>query len=329
MASASINIRIGTRGSRLALWQAEKVQQELNQQGVHTSIHIIQTYGDQNLQVPLHQLGEQGVFTKALDEALLNDSIDIAVHSTKDIPGQISEEIDLITVLKREDARDVLISTDPLVHFENNSRSFKIGTSSVRRIAFLKHYFPQHEALELRGNLDTRIQKLKDGQYDGLLLAIAGVKRAGFEQFISQKLSLQSFTPAVAQGAVGIVARKKDKNIHQILKNIGHADSFTAITAERSMLKTIQGGCKVPVFGYAWLMGDILYMDAGVASLDGTQIIRVSAETNVFHEENPDQINKDINFDSIRQTVAVNLGKKVAQQLFEKGAKELLQSFQK
>ncbi len=264
-----MQIRIGTRGSNLALWQAKEVAAKLLEKGYESEIVIINTVGDTRLDVPLHQLGEQGVFTKALDEALINNQIDIAVHSTKDIPGVISEQIELMAVLEREDPRDVLVALNEEIHLENFSRNFKIGTSSVRRKAWLNHHFPQHEILDIRGNLDTRFTKLKNGEFDALLLAYAGVKRAGYSQYIVQKISPFNLIPAVGQGAVGIVSMKNATNVIEILKTINHESSFQTILAERAFLKVVNGGCKVPVYAYAINFQGEITIEGGVTSLDG------------------------------------------------------------
>ncbi|GIV43079.1 MAG: porphobilinogen deaminase [Bacteroidia bacterium] len=269
-----MKIRLGTRGSQLALWQANTVKNLLQAQGFESELVIIQTLGDNQTQKPLHELGTQGIFTKALDEALLENKIDIAVHSCKDIPGEIHQDLLISAVLKREEPQDVLLSLKDSIHLENQSQRFIIGTSSVRRVAFLRHYFHQHIIKDIRGNLDTRIQKLENGEYDALILAYAGVKRMGLEKYIRQKLSKEVIVPAVGQGAVAIMIRKEDKSHFEITQRINHEQTFQEVSCERSFLKTIRGGCQLPVFGFARVFKDSIQLLAGVASVDGKQIIK-------------------------------------------------------
>jgi hydroxymethylbilane synthase len=271
-------VRIGTRGSRLAKWQAEWVQSKLMAAGVKAELVVIQTLGDQQLETALYQMGSKGLFTKALDEALISNEIDLAVHSTKDIPTEFEDSLELGIILKREDPRDVLVGLREEVHFENLNQSFKIGTSSLRRQALIHHYFPGHTLLDVRGNLDTRIEKLKNGLYDGLVLAYAGVKRLGLNSFIRQKFNVNVITPAVAQGAIGVIYRKSDDD-QMIWKEIlNDVTTFTEILAERAFLRKMEAGCHAPVFGLATLTGNLLSIDAGIASIDGKNLIRQSLD---------------------------------------------------
>ncbi len=299
-----MKIRIGTRGSQLALWQANTVKNLLEAQGFESELVIIQTLGDQQTQKPLHQLETQGIFTKALDDALLGNQIDIAVHSCKDIPGEIHEELMISSVLKREEPQDVLLSLNDNIHLENQSQKFVIGTSSVRRVAFLKHYFHQHTIKDIRGNLDTRIEKLESGEYDALILAYAGVKRMGLEKYIKQKLSKEVIVPAVGQGAVAIMVRKNDDYHYQKTQSINHEQTFHEISCERSYLKTIQGGCQLPVFGFAKIFMDSIRLLAGVASVDGKIIIKQELTDTVKNA----------------QKIGINLGNKI----LNEGGKELI-----
>ncbi|MEO1384579.1 MAG: hydroxymethylbilane synthase, partial [Bacteroidota bacterium] len=174
-----MRIKIGTRGSKLALWQANLVQSTLSQYGIEAELVIVSTYGDTNQVAPLYAMGATGVFTKALDEALLNDAVDIAVHSAKDMPSQLAQGLAEFAYLQREDPRDVLLATTNEVQLDNFARPLVIGTSSVRRQALMRHYFPHVTLKDIRGNVDTRIQKMEAGDYDGIILARAGVKRMG------------------------------------------------------------------------------------------------------------------------------------------------------
>ncbi len=298
-----MKIRIGTRGSKLALWQASAVEELLKSRGYETELIIIQTFGDKENHQPLHLLGTQGIFTKALDDALLGKKIDLAVHSCKDIPSMLHEDLYISAMLPRENPQDVLLSLDESIHLENESKSFIIGTSSVRRVAFLKHYFPQHTVKDIRGNLDTRLEKLKNGEYDALILAYAGVKRMGLEKYIRQKLSKEVFIPAVGQGAVAIMIRKNDENLYKISQEINHEQTFKEVSCERSYLRTIQGGCQFPVFGYASSFMNEIRLIAGVASMDGKIIIK---------RESVDELHNG-------NLLGINLGNKI----LNEGGKEL------
>lgn len=299
-----MKIRIGTRGSQLALWQANTVKNLLEAQGFESELVVINTYGDIQTDKPLHQLGTQGIFTKALDDALLENRIDIAVHSCKDIPGEIHRDLMISSILKREDPQDVLLSLKDTNHLENQSQKMVIGTSSVRRVAFLKYYFEQHTIKDVRGNLDTRIEKLERGEYDALILAYAGVKRMGWEKYIKQKLSKEVFIPAVGQGAVAIMIRKNDEVHFHKTQTINHLPTYIEVSCERAYLKTVQGGCKLPVFGYATSFMDSIRLIAGVASVDGKTIIK---------QELTDHIQNS-------QQIGIELGKKI----LNEGGKELI-----
>lgn len=267
-------IKIGTRASRLARWQADWVRTHLEQAGYPVEMVLIQTIGDQMLETAISKIGEKGVFTKALDDALVEGTIDVAVHSAKDIPTVFPDPLVIVAVMKREDPRDVLLALSEEVHFENLSRSFRIGTSSLRRLAFMRNYFPAHQVLELRGNLDTRLEKLKRGEYDGILLAYAGVVRAGFRQYIRQRFPVSIFAPAVAQGAVAVMSRQDhplNPEFHSILNDI---TAETEVTAERAFLNRMNGGCHAPIFGLATLTADTLSLAGGIAALDGSGVIR-------------------------------------------------------
>jgi hydroxymethylbilane synthase len=302
-----MKIRIGTRGSQLALWQANLVKTKLESHGHESELVVIHTYGDKETVQPLHLLGGQGVFTKALDDALLSHEIDLAVHSCKDIPGSIHEDLVISSILKREDPQEVWLSLEDSIHLENTSRSFVIGTSSLRRIAFLKHYFGQHTIKDVRGNLDTRIEKLKKGEYDALVLAYAGIKRMGYEKYIRQKLSKEVFIPAVGQGAIAIMARKSDTYHQEVSNLINHEDSFLEVMCERYYLQTIQGGCKLPVFGYATKFMNKIRLLAGIASVDGKVIIKQEITGDIHHI----------------QELGITLGNKI----LNEGGKELIYAY--
>lgn len=264
-----MRIAIGTRGSQLAMWQANRVKELLETNDISCGIETIATQGDLVQDVPLNKLGVVGVFTKAIDEALLNNEIDIAVHSAKDMPAQLHEGLEVIAYLEREDPRDVLLATRPDVSLENMSKPLVIGTSSVRRRALLKHYVPYVTCEGIRGNIDTRIQKLQGGDYDAIMLAYAGVKRLKMDKYVVQKLNTSTFTPSAGQGAIAIVAATgRLKNEAQVRKALNHVPTEQALLCERAYLQTIAGGCSTPVFGLASLTANTLSFSAGIAEED-------------------------------------------------------------
>ncbi len=284
-------IRIGTRGSQLALWQANYVAKLLQLHGAKTEIIVLNTKGDMILDKSLSKIGSKGVFTAELEEALLANEIDIAQHSAKDVQSQLSEGLELIAFTKREIVNDVLVSTNPKCTL--NDKNLIIGTSSTRRVALLKHYYPHVETVDMRGNLQTRIRKLQEGQCDGLLLAFAGIHRMGYTNMISQRLEIKEFTPPVGQGTVAIecaVSLTKDKK--EFIKKVLNDDATsTALTAERAFLFTLQGGCSIPSFALAQLNNDMIQMQAGIVSLNGDVIVK---EELTGPKENAKQIGKNL-----------------------------------
>lgn len=262
----------------MALWQAHHVQHLLEKAGVRATCHVVKTTGDLTQDRPLHQLGTVGIFTKALDEALHREEVDIAVHSAKDMPAVLEEGLELLAILKREDPRDVLLAASPDVSLENLTRPLVIGTSSLRRAAFLKHFAPHITVKDIRGNVDSRLEKMRSGAYDGILLAYAGVRRMKLESWIVQKLNVHTFTPAVGQGAVAVVCRQAFAHQATLREVLNHRPTELCVRSERSYLKTVAGGCSVPVFGLANLTGEALTLSAGIAAKDGQRIFRHNAE---------------------------------------------------
>ncbi|MEL6626514.1 MAG: hydroxymethylbilane synthase [Bacteroidota bacterium] len=273
-----MRIKIGTRGSKLALWQANLVQSTLSQYGIEAELVIVSTYGDTNQVAPLYAMGATGVFTKALDEALLNDAVDIAVHSAKDMPSQLAQGLAEFAYLQREDPRDVLLATTNEVQLDNFARPLVIGTSSVRRQALMRHYFPHVTLKDIRGNVDTRIQKMEAGDYDGIILARAGVKRMGLEKYIVQKFNASSFTPAIGQGAIAVVGRAEDKRQEKIREALDHAPTHVALKAERAFLRQLNGGCSVPAFGLATVVHNQMHMVAGMFDQNSHELLRYEAD---------------------------------------------------
>ena len=276
-----MEVRIGTRNSQLALWQTGQVCELLEASGMGSKTVEIQSAGDINQREALHALGATGIFTSALDEALIDQRIDLAVHSAKDIPSTLPPELEIIAFLKRENPKEVLVSMHPEVKLENLSRSWTIGTSSVRRKAQLAHFAPHVQVKDIRGNLNTRRKKLESGQYDGILLAYAGVKRMGWEDLITQSFNVHAFVPAVGQGAVAVVARKEYEHSPSIRKLLNHTATEWAIVSERSFLATMQGGCHSPIFGLASTTQEVLSLTAGILSLDGKHLVKKMVEGKV------------------------------------------------
>jgi hydroxymethylbilane synthase len=267
------SLRLGTRGSALALWQANwtKAQLEKSWPGLVVDLVPIKTTGDKILDVPLAKIGGKGLFTKELDEALLDGRIDLAVHSLKDVPFQLPDGIDFAAIPEREDPRDAFVSNGPKLHDLPNGA--RIGTSSLRRQVQLRHRFPALNLVTLRGNVDTRLRKLSEGEFDGIILAAAGLKRLGHEQRITQILDDDIMVSAVGQGALGIVCRANDDATCRTLVVLDHQPTRLAVTAERGLLRALGGSCQVPVAGKARIDGTQLTIKGLIASLDGTRVI--------------------------------------------------------
>ena len=280
-----MNVRIGTRGSKLALWQAHRVRDLLEGEGFSVELKLYKTTGDIRTDKALHNLGERGLFTKALDDALLNHEVDIAVHSSKDVPSVIPDDLELIAFMKREDPRDVLVAVDEAVDLDNLSKPMVVGTSSLRRQSQLNHYVPHCEVKVIRGNVDTRVSKLESGEYDALILAYAGVKRMGYQSLVRRKLNVNTFTPAVGQGAIGIMAVRGRSDLEGVRSVLNHRVTEIAVLAERSFLRTLQGGCHTPIFALATVTGDSLSLQGGMGAVDGSVILRENIEGHAAQAE--------------------------------------------
>jgi len=269
------NITIGTRGSALALWQAEWVKAAIinNDPSVSVSLEIIKTKGDKILDVPLAKVGGKGLFVKEIEEALLNGRIDLAVHSMKDMPAEIPGGLCICAVPERETPNDVLISKHnlPLSKLPDGA---KIGTSSLRRSSQLLHLRPDFIIEPLRGNLGTRIKKLETEGLDAIVLAAAGVKRLNMEDKISEYIDLETLLPAVGQGALCIESRENDPDIHEILSKLDHSPTHQVITGERAFLHRLEGGCQVPMAAYGTIKDAELTITGIVAEIDGSNIIK-------------------------------------------------------
>jgi hydroxymethylbilane synthase len=298
-------ITIGTRGSMLALWQAEWIKSLILELRPELEVELmkIKTTGDKIQDVPLAMVGGKGLFVKEIEEAMMRDEIDLAVHSMKDVPTVLPEGLYIGVITKREDPRDAFIS--------NKYKSLKdmpdgstIGTSSLRRSCQLKSARGGIKIENLRGNVDTRLRKLDENQYDAIILAAAGVRRLGFTDRISELLDPTISLPAIAQGAVGIEYRQNDEFINELLAPLRHNESEICVTAERACLAKLEGGCQVPIAAHAVLNDEKLIMDGLVGNLAGDVIIKAHAEGN------PDD--------------AEAIGVKLAEELLAKGAKEIL-----
>jgi len=307
-------LRIGTRGSQLALWQANTVAALLADAGAPPCrIVVIKTTGDQLQERPLSEVGGKRLFVKEIEDALLRDDIDLAVHSSKDMPAILPEGLSIAGVLPREDPHDAVVlpasvrlkadATSGLVATLGNTP--RIGTGSVRRVAQLLNLFPNAKFENVRGNVDTRLRKLEEGQYDALVLAAAGLRRLGFGDRISFTLPADVCVPAPGQGIVAIETRIDDTKTRDVIASISDADAAAALCAERTLVEALGGGCQTPIGGVASLVDEAtLELVGAVASLDGRRVIRVTARAN--------------------RANAYDLGLRVGHELIAKGAGEIL-----
>lgn len=266
-------IRIGTRDSPLALWQANTVAQLLQEQGAEVAVAAVKSDGDLDLITPLYAMGVQGVFSKTLDTALLNKRIDIAVHSMKDVPVQLAQGIVQGAVLARGPVADLLVyrADMPDEAALQNGR-YTIGTGSLRRSSQWLHRYPRHHTENLRGNVATRLHKLAESQWLGAIFAQAGLQR--MHQLPSQSIQLDWMLPAPAQGAIMVVCREEDQGLYDILQKINHAPTATCVAEERALLQQLHGGCSTPIGALATIDGTDFRLEANIVSLDGTKEIR-------------------------------------------------------
>ncbi len=304
-------IIIGTRGSALALWQAEWVKASLEKlsAGVQIELNKIKTTGDKILDVPLAKVGGKGLFVKEIEEALLEGTADIAVHSMKDVPTEFPPGLHLAVICEREDPRDAFISAIKDGQFRTTSfnglpQGARIGTSSLRRSSQLLHKRPDLKIEQLRGNLNTRLKKLDEGRFDAIILAVAGVRRLGWQDRITEILLPETSLPAIGQGAVGIECRIDDKIINSLISRLNHSETAICVRAERALLKRLEGGCQVPIAAHARLLSGTITIDGLVGSVTGDRIVKSSIEGD------PDN--------------AEALGVRLAENLLAMGAKEIL-----
>jgi len=297
---------IGSRGSELALWQARFVKRELERKNKYLSveIRIINTKGDKILDVALSKIGDKGLFTKELENELLNGSIDIAVHSLKDLQTEIPEGLFLAAVTKRHPVEDVLIARKKGTTINNLKDNAVIATGSLRRRSQILHLRPDVKIEELRGNVPTRIKKFLESDWDAIVLARAGVERLKLNKYISSIIDKDRLLPAVGQGALGIEIRKDNLLAAKMLKKIHHEKTFLAVRAERALLKALEGGCQVPIGAYAQVKSERLILEAVVGSVDGSITFRKKIEGGIRYPE--------------------RTGIKLAGQLLNAGASEIL-----
>ncbi|MEK6775918.1 MAG: hydroxymethylbilane synthase [bacterium] len=267
-------IRIGTRASQLALWQANWVKQSLESRYKDLTVTLtkIKTTGDKILDVPLARVGGKGLFVKEIEEAMVDGKIDIAVHSMKDVPTDLPDMLHLPVMSKREDPRDALLSHGQT--FAILPKGAKVGTSSLRRQAQLLHLRPDLKMVTLRGNLDTRIRKLGTDNLDAVILAAAGIRRMGWSDKITELLSTEISLPAIGQGAIGIECRRDDTWVNNQIAFLLHPETFEAVSSERALLKRLEGGCQVPIAAYAEIQDHTIRLRGLVGSVDGKTLIR-------------------------------------------------------
>jgi len=298
-------LRIGTRGSMLAKWQAEYVRKLIFQKtGVDAEIVIIKTTGDKLQTAPFSQIGGKGVFTKELEEALLDDVVDLAVHSVKDIPTDVPSRLCFPAVCRREDVRDCLVGANGAT-LATLRQGARVGTSSLRRQSQIRHLRPDLDIRDLRGNVDTRLKKVDSGEYEAVMLAKAGLDRLGLSGRITEVMQPESFLPAVGQGAIAIQARLRDEEMGEALGVLDDSPTRQAIMAERALLAMLEGGCQVPLGAWARVERAELVMDAVVCSPDGMQRVAQRATGS------PEQ--------------ARELGQRLAQMLVDAGAGSILE----
>ena len=298
-------LRIATRSSPLALWQAEEVARQLKPiyPDLKVSLVKLKTRGDKLLDAPLAKVGGKGLFVKELEAGILEGKADIAVHSMKDVPVELPDGLELAIIMEREDPRDAFVSNQ-YDSLETMPAGTLVGTSSLRRQTQIRERYPDLRIDWLRGNVNTRLRKLDDGEYDAIILACAGLIRLGFEQRITMSLEPEECLPAIGQGAVGIEVRSDDIAVKELLAPLGHAETASRIAAERALNEALNGGCQVPIAGYALLNEGQIYLRGLVGEPDGSRILRAEASGKVED--------------------AVSIGRALAEDLLSQGADQIL-----
>jgi hydroxymethylbilane synthase len=299
-------IVIGSRGSELALWQANFIKREIEKKNknVRVEINIIKTKGDKILDVALSKIGDKSLFTKELEVELLAKRIDLAVHSLKDLQTQIPAGLKLAAVTKRHEVEDILIARKKGMTIQSLPEFGVVATGSLRRRSQLLHLRPDLTVLDLRGNVPSRIQKFLESEWDAIILARAGVERLNLKKHISSFIPKEDILPAVGQGALGIEIQEDNKVVEEIIKSLHHDETYKAVIAERSLLRALEGGCQVPIGAFAEVKSSGLYLDAVVGSLDGSVTYRKKLRGS---KNDPEK-----------------LGKTLAKDLLKAGAKQIL-----
>ncbi len=303
----SKKVRVGTRSSQLALWQANKVKQLLEKEGYNTQIIKIDGYGDQDLTKPLHQLGVVGLFTKNLDDAMLAGKIDIAVHSLKDVPTDLPPQICQVAVLERGQHHDVLVYKKEAVFMQDKNSVATIATGSLRRKAQWLARYPNHKIVSLRGNVNTRLRKLEENNWQGAIFAQAGLDRINL--LPEKHIVLDWMTPAPAQGTIMITALKADVEMARICNLLNHKPTEICVKVERDFMKTLEGGCTAPIGAKASITGNKINFNGGVYSLNGTESVLTSEESIIDNYK--------------------NLGNQYATNIINNGGKELMKEILK
>lgn len=302
-------IRIGTRKSKLALWQANYIADKLKERGIQAQLVKITTQGDKILDTPLAKIGGKGLFVKEIEEAMLKGEIDIAVHSLKDVPTNLPQGLDIVAVPVREDPSDAFVSVKYNSLDELPSGAV-LGTSSLRRKSQILRSRPDLQIEDLRGNVDTRLRKLKEGKFDAIILAYAGLKRLGLEDNVKQKLGLDKMIPAVCQGFLGIEARVEDLSTLEAISFLNDEKSFIRAAAERAFLATLEGGCQVPLGAYCEITDGKISMVGYISDLEGKIFFLDSMTESIT--ENP-------------KKQAEDLGKNLANKLLDIGGRKVLE----
>jgi hydroxymethylbilane synthase len=290
-------LTIGSRGSQLALWQARWVESRLSEHGIACRVEIIRTTGDKITDVPLAKVGVKGLFTKEIEEALLSGQIDLAVHSLKDLPTELPPGLEIAAIPQREDARDAMVGA----RLADLRAGARVGTSSLRRSAQLRRVRPDLVIESVRGNVDTRLRKLDEGQFDAIVMAAAGLKRLGWEERIAEILPPELMCPAPGQGALAIETRSGAGSRFVVLE---HAPTRSSVNAERAVLASLGGGCQVPIGAYACIERATLFLTAVVISPDGREFVQQTAQGDLMDAE--------------------AIGQEVGSALLANGAKEIL-----
>ena len=300
---------VGTRGSELALWQSTFVKSRLSafHPTLQVELQVIKTLGDRILDSPLSKIGDKGLFTKEIERALVEKSIDLAVHSLKDVPTQLPFGLTIRAITEREDVRDVFIGHPKkgYTRFADLPIGAQIATGSLRRKSQLLQHRPDFRIVDIRGNVNRRIQKLENSDWDGMILARAGVKRLGWDALITEILPVDVMLPAVGQGALALEVRDDDEDTQQIIGSLHHEETARAIVGERTFLRFLEGGSQIPIGTYGRIENEVFKLDAVIGSIDGTRSVRGRISGSPF--------------------ASAHLGEELAQQLLSEGGKEILE----